>query len=431
MHFRRIIATCSALTTFHAVATPVRFTKSNNVSVPLSCPTKPLSNQTWIEEDVDGFLAEASQHYTQYDSNNIQALAAYLGAPNFFCGVNEWCNAGQPCFPVQLPGWYALMGIQGWNNYVNNLNLAMTYTVAILGMRLSEMVHQLWPKAKDNVTGMKMAMAWMNGVLNAIPITALFGAVPAGVANALVGNNIIMGGMIMAPASDGEFVRWTAIGEQLAKKLDDYKKAISQYSRNIIDAPINDPKWGINTVLQGGNYLVRNKNFTQDDIENWMYKTVSINAMGMLLQAQNVYIIRTLNLTDCDANKYYYKSAFYCHQQPNGLWTRYRLQKKGSDDPVPEHQLATKLQEVYGLTKEDIFLGPATCFETHDYEQLVNPWETVSSSGVIFDAMQPCNFNLNICTMDAADKDLYGPTDFEYYENKSDWWCEQQGITWV
>ncbi|KAL3293023.1 hypothetical protein RB213_014522 [Colletotrichum asianum] len=441
MRYQHIIATCVALLMSETVATPVPVS-NNDISLPrptildtrqATCEAKALSNQTWIEEDVDGFLANASQHYIQYPDNNIQALGAYLGAPNFFCGVNEWCNAGQPCSPVQLPGWYALMGIQGWNNYVNNLNLAVTYTAAILGMRLSKMVTELWPKPKDNVTGWKMAIAWMNGILNAFPTTAVFGAVQGGIASAVQGNNIIVSGMMVAPSADKEFVRWTAIGDQMGQKLDEYKKSISQYAQNIIDAPINDTKWGINTVLHGGNYLVRDKNFTQDDVENWMYKTVSINAMGLILQAQNVFIFRVYNMTECDPNDYYkdYRSAFYCQQQPNGLWTKYRLQKMGSDDFVPEHRLASKLQDVYGLTKEDIFLGPTTCFDTHDYEQLTNPWEEVSPNGVLFDAMQPCNFNLNVCTVDNAEKDLYGKSEFDYYKNEGDWWCELQGITWV
>ncbi|KAK2051373.1 hypothetical protein LY76DRAFT_621211 [Colletotrichum caudatum] len=395
----------------------------------LSCPTKELSNKTWIDENVDGFLAVASQNYIQYPDNNIQALGTYLGAPNFFCGVNEYCNAGQPCLPAQLPGWYALMGIQQWNAYVNNLNLALTYTVAILSMKLPHMVDVLWPKPKDTVTSVKMTMAWINGVINAFPITASFGALAGSAGSIIQGNNIIMGGMMIPPAADGQYVKWSSIADQMSTKLDEYKGAIGQYAQNVINAPINETKWGINSVLQGGNYLTRSKNFTQDDIEQWMWKTVSVNAMGLILQAQNVYIIRTFNLSSCDLG--YDKSAWYCQQQPNKLWTRYRLTKMGSSDSVAEHYIASQLLETYNMTKEAIFLGPTSCFDTHNYENLYNPWDTVSPSGVLLDPLAPCNFNINVCNIDAAEDDLYGPTFYTEVKNKSDWWCELQGMTWA
>ncbi|KZL85756.1 hypothetical protein CI238_10891 [Colletotrichum incanum] len=440
MRCRHVVAICFALKIAKTVATPVPV-QNGDISLPQPtildtrqtvCEAKALSSETWVEEGVDAFLADASQHYFEYTSNNIQALGAYLGAPNFFCGVNEWCNAGQPCSPVQLPGWYALMGIQGWNNYVNNLNLALTYTAAILGLRLSKLVADLWPKPKDNITKAKMGLAWMNGIINAFPTTAVFGAVPGGIASAVQGNNIIVSGMLLPPSVDTQFLRWTAVGDQLGEELDEYKKAINNYAQTIIDAPINDTKWGINTVLHGGSYLVRNSNFTQDDVESWMYTTVRTNAIGLILQAQNIFIFRVYNLTGCDLNDHYegYRSAFHCQQQPNGLWTKYRLQKKGKDDYVPEHDIATKLQNTYGLTKEDIFLGPSNCFDTHDYEQLHNPWESVSPEGVLLDAKQPCNLNLNVCTIDAAENDHYGKARYEFYDNDTDQWCKKQGVEW-
>ncbi|KAK1955774.1 hypothetical protein LY78DRAFT_593397 [Colletotrichum sublineola] len=411
---------------------------STNITTPppqptLSCPTKEFSSKTWIEEDVDGFLAVASQRYIQYPENNIQALGAYLGAPNFFCGVNEFCNAGQPCLPAQLPGWYALMAVQQWNTYVNNLNLAVTYTVSILSMKLPHLIDNLWPKVKDDVTTVKKVLAWINGIINAFPISAALGPLAGNLGAVIQGNNIIQSSMMQPPPADQQYVKWSNMADQLATVLDGYKGAIGQYAQNIINAPINDTKWGVNSVLHGGKYLMRTKNFTQDDVENWMYRTVSINAMGLILQAQNIYIIRTYNLSSCNLGKYF-QSAFYCQQQPNSLWTRYRLTKMGSLDTVPEHSISTTLQDTYNLTKEDIFLGPTKCFDSHNYEQLYDPWETeggVSPSGGLFDPLTPCNFNVNVCTLDAAEGDLYGPIEYTELDNKSDWYCELQGVKWT
>jgi hypothetical protein len=71
-----------------------------------SCPAKPLEPQTWTDLKIDDFLTSAAKNYIRTLTNNIQSLAASFGAPNFFCGLDKFCNAGQPCLPIQLLAWY-------------------------------------------------------------------------------------------------------------------------------------------------------------------------------------------------------------------------------------------------------------------------------------------------------------------------------------
>ncbi|KZL83071.1 hypothetical protein CI238_09311 [Colletotrichum incanum] len=432
MRFQSLLVACVLVVFCHVEAAPLSSGITDPGAVTIldprdrNCEPGELSNRTWIEQNVDAFLANASQHYTEYPYDNIQALGAYLGAPNFFCGVNTWCNAGQPCSPVTLPGWYALMAIQGWNNYVNNLNLAVTYTATILSLKLAKVVDDLWPAQKDNVTPMKQFLAWVNGILNAFPTTAVFGAVAGGIASATQGGNIIASGMMVPPSAGDQFLRWGDLSSQMGSKIDEYKKAIGTYAKNVIDAPISDSQWGINKVLSGGAFLTRDKNITQDDFDSWMYQTVSINAMALLMQAQNVYIIRTFNKTDCEDKS----EAILCELQPSNKWTEWRFQRRESEDDVPENRLAKKLIQTYGLRKEEILKGPTDCFDSHDYEQLTNPWETVSEKGVGLDPIQLCNFNVNVCNFDEAEGNEYGPTD-EYMPGYTDWMCELQGITWT
>jgi len=70
-----------------------------------SCPSETLNQDTWINAGVDAFLVEAAKNYTRTDVNNIQSLADSWGSPNFFCGIDKFCNAGQPCLPITLPAW--------------------------------------------------------------------------------------------------------------------------------------------------------------------------------------------------------------------------------------------------------------------------------------------------------------------------------------
>ena len=71
-----------------------------------SCASEALDPATWTNLKIDDFLVEAAKYYTRTKTNNVQSLANSFGAPNFFCGLDNFCNAGQPCLPIKLPAWY-------------------------------------------------------------------------------------------------------------------------------------------------------------------------------------------------------------------------------------------------------------------------------------------------------------------------------------
>lgn len=70
-----------------------------------SCPSDELSPKTWTDLNIDGVLTDAAGNYTKTTTNNVQSLADFFGAPNFFCGLDNFCNAGQPCLPIKVPAW--------------------------------------------------------------------------------------------------------------------------------------------------------------------------------------------------------------------------------------------------------------------------------------------------------------------------------------
>jgi hypothetical protein len=76
-----------------------------------SCAADPLEQKTWTGLKIDEFLTSAAKTYPRTKSNNVQSLAASFGAPNFFCGLDKPCNAGQPCLPVTLPAWYVFVEV--------------------------------------------------------------------------------------------------------------------------------------------------------------------------------------------------------------------------------------------------------------------------------------------------------------------------------
>ncbi|KAK2029096.1 hypothetical protein LX32DRAFT_639377 [Colletotrichum zoysiae] len=318
------------------------------------------------------------------------------------------------------------MAIQGWNEYVNNLNAAIMYTASILGLKLGKVVDDLWPKKKDNVTPMKMTMAWINGIINAFPVTATFGKYAGMLGANVQGFNIITGGMMFPPSVGEQYVHWSQIGDQVGSLVGEYKKAIGAYAKSVLDAPIADPQWGINRMLSGGRFLARSNNFTQDDFDGWMYQSIEVNAIGLILQAQNVYVIRTFNMTGCHDSL----DGVMCEAQPNGAWTQWRLHVKDADDYMPENDRAAKLYRSYGFNKERLLKGPSDCFDASDYVQLTNPWDAATERSAELDPWMLCNFNLNVCNFDASE-DNHDTGDVEnYVPAHTDRMCERQGIVW-
>jgi hypothetical protein len=91
--------------TGHTLASPVALPQGTGAGAD-SCAADPLEQKTWTDLKIDEFLATAAKTYPRTKSNNVQSLAASFGAPNYFCGLEQSCNAGQPCLPIQLPAWY-------------------------------------------------------------------------------------------------------------------------------------------------------------------------------------------------------------------------------------------------------------------------------------------------------------------------------------
>lgn len=99
-----LVLTAVGITTTATVASPVPFPQGTGTGAD-SCPSDELTPKTWTDLKIDEVLTDAAKNYTKTTTNNVQSLADFFGAPNFFCGLDNFCNAGQPCLPVQVPAW--------------------------------------------------------------------------------------------------------------------------------------------------------------------------------------------------------------------------------------------------------------------------------------------------------------------------------------
>ncbi|KAH8587981.1 hypothetical protein B0O99DRAFT_583756 [Bisporella sp. PMI_857] len=356
-----------------ATANPIAFPQGST-----SCPSEALSEATWTKLDLNGFLAAAAPNLT---TNNVQGFAASLGAPNFFCGLDQFCNAGQPCLPVTLPAWYGLVAIQNYNSYMNSLNTAVSFAAAIMSLEIPAVVADFWPQPEDNVTPFKEVLSMVTLGLSAVPFTGAL----AKVSTVAKGVSSFLTQQMKPPQEPNLFVKWSDVGVSIATAVKDYQSTVSNSLRNTLDAEINDPTSGINSILASGGFLGVAQNFTQADMQSKVADSMKLRSIALLLQGQKAYVYRAT--TDfCGNGDQPPKLCTSATNAPNNF------QLRMGDDSIDD--IASTMITKYGISKETFLQGPSDCFDESGVQSF-------TPDILPIDATAKCIFNLPVCTFNA------------------------------
>ncbi|KAH9224453.1 hypothetical protein DL95DRAFT_439618 [Leptodontidium sp. 2 PMI_412] len=357
------------------VATAIPLTARQSTGAD-SCPFEPLNETTWVNLDMDKFMTDAAKNLT---TSNVQGFASSLGAPNFFCGLDQFCNAGQPCLPVDVPAWYGLIAIQNYNNYMNSLNTAITFASSIMSLDMPAIIKDLWPAADDSTTSAKELTSIISLGLSVIPFTGTLSTV-AGVAK---GVNSFVGTQLQPATAPDLFVKWSDLASSISTAVQAYQSAVSKSLDDTINAGLDDSKTGVNLMLSGGGFLGVSHNFTQTDMQSEITDNLKLRSMALALQGLKAYIYRATG--DCfNANNDPYK---FCATINGTKWEYFLMV---GDDFAQD--VGTKLLG-YGLKPEVFLQGPADCLDKYGV-QLFTPAMLTSNE---------CVFNLPVCTPGSTD----------------------------
>jgi hypothetical protein len=150
----------------------------------------------------------------------------------------------------------------------------------------------------------------------------------------------------------------------------------------------------VDEIIKGGGFLGVNQNFTQTDIQDVVINAITMNALGLALQAQKIFIFRNTVVETCNAEP----SGTVCAQNSDGTFTVTLLARADGDGNADDQSaLSDILQSKYGMTKEQIIRGPTECFDANNKQQLTNPFD---QGGLPADPKAPCVFNLLVCSVD-------------------------------
>ncbi|KAF4341200.1 hypothetical protein FBEOM_4858 [Fusarium beomiforme] len=355
-----------------------------------SCDTEPLSQQTWTSLDIDKFLKDWTPNATATPTNNVQALADSFGAPNFFCGLDQFCNAGQPCVPVEPPAWYALLAIQNWNNYMNSMNTAITFSSNIISLKLPEIVSDLYPSPKDDVTPMQLVTRAITSTMGLIPFAGGLDVVKDTFTTTV---NYVL--TVVKPPTTDKFLQWSNVASSLGGVIQDYQAAVSDSIKKIIDTPVADAG-GIYEQLQGGRFLGISQNFTQSALQKQMIDSFTLYSIGLALQAQKIFVLRMTNIQ----RKHDDTSASYALDSGDGTFTEYSLMQAGdNDNAMVMLDIGDKLSNKYSLPKERWLSDVVKCWEGNDKKQLADGF----GDFLPIDPATPCLLNMNVCDLRAVE----------------------------
>ncbi|KAK2629132.1 hypothetical protein QTJ16_002235 [Diplocarpon rosae] len=356
-----------------ALATPVPAGTGTGAD---SCESEPLTADTWKKLEMDRWLEQwGANNLTAAATNNVQALADSFDAPNFFCGLDNFCNAGQPCVPVDLPAWYALVAIQNWNSYMNSVNTVITFGSNILSLILPEIVKDFY-QPPDYSTPLQAAWTIFSTIAGAVPTVG---------SKVRAQNDKIV--KLITPPQKGEnlFLQWSNIASSLGEVVKQWQAAISESFEATLNAEVNSEK-GINSVLLGGDFLGVAHNFTQDDIQAAVIDSLKLYIVSLILQSDKVYVYRGPLLdVPCRASRI----DEFCHEG------RQYLLVKGGDG---QNEIAETLINKYGMTPERLFVSTVSCFEKNGRKQLATGY----NGFIPLDSNDECLFHLQVCLDDKA-----------------------------
>ncbi|CAG8952499.1 hypothetical protein HYFRA_00001246 [Hymenoscyphus fraxineus] len=382
----------------HVFANPIALPAPDPRMGASSCTIEPLIPDTWEKLHMDEWLKNyvVSLGNITHEEINIQAFSESLGAPNFFCGIDRFCFAGQPCIPVKLPAWYALAAIQTWNNYMNSIYTAISYSSTIIMKVLPRVVQDLYNDPRDGVTRIQELAILLNMIVAIIPVTGRRGAIND-FSNSGLGGFVRR--IISTPAPADEFVTWSDLSIIIATMAQDYERFILQTFQDVINTPIGAPG-GVNSILSGGGFLGLSPRITADDFEydtklqRNIFEAVTLYSITLALRAQHIFLQVTYSekskAKNChDLNKI--GAAGMCVEREGG-WTGYVLLQSEDGELTPPKKVAEKLIGDYGLTKERIFLDTVKCYVDNGRKQVPDPFVHT----VVVNATTPCIFYMEV-----------------------------------
>lgn len=275
---------------------------------------------------------------------------------------------------------------------MNSMNTAIGFASSILSLKLPEIVQDVYPNPKDNITPLKTMASIFGSVLSVVPFTGAVSTVSTTIQSGLR----FVNGRLKPPAATDRFLAWSDVASSMADVVKDYQAVVSNAMTAIINAEVDDANNGINGIISGGGFLGVSQNFTQTDLQSAVIDSITMNALGLALQAQKMFVTRFFNSKTCNDDN---ENTLCVKNDGSDTSTQWSLLRRSGDaNAGSQIDTAKTLMGKYGMTKLEFLKGPTDCFDNNSKKQLTNPFD----GGLPLDAKAACVFNLLVCDIDTS-----------------------------
>ncbi|PLW12695.1 hypothetical protein PCANC_14437 [Puccinia coronata f. sp. avenae] len=270
----------------------------NQLQLQSTCDPLPFTQETWKNRNIDKYISE----YPGGHNLTVNEYAAKVGAKNFRCGISQWCNAGQMCYPAKGLDWYVLFAIQEWRERVNDLYAAVGFTMSLMLASLFGITLALFPQP-DNLRIFSQKVHFAMGAAVASMVVLLLPAVLAFIGmfeifikwvTALVMIPATLAGLVSAAkrykeAPKEAFGLASEINYHITSYQEQAQESLRNQTKTRLNAPISSPE-GMAGALLGGSYLDPTQFRSIDQIEDELKNITLAASVGRILKSLNAFV---------------------------------------------------------------------------------------------------------------------------------------------
>lgn len=376
----------------------------NQIQLQSACDPLPFTRQTWNKLNLDKYLAD----YPGGQNLTVDEYASHLGVKNFRCGVSEWCNAGQMCFPVKGLDFYVLFAIQEWNERINSLHVAIGFTMSLVQATLLSIISALFPQPNNlrifsQKTHFALGAACAGLVVGLLSLVPAFFGMPSRIITWIAALTLIPS--IGVGVASG-LTRYKDVPMDAFSLASDLIYQITHYQRQVQDALRNQTHAllhkgisaadGIATILSGGAFLDPAQFRSVENIESQLKNITVGMSISQVLKSMNAFI--TVGSDPCNQNG------------KNGAWsgndvlsfcnsngTMFNIvtvnpKKSKVHNHIPN---AGSLASQFGITTEYLTSSAIQCQEKRKSMGIVNANSTLTT--IEKDESATCVIDLPVC----------------------------------
>lgn len=259
-----------------------------------SCVKRPLSQRLWQDLDLDAYL----QNYTGGKTLSVVAFANQVNMTNFACGIGQYCDAGELCSSAQAPAWYVLVGIQNWNELMNDIYKSIAFAVGTVQEQAPSLVSDLSPPL--SVFPIKVATI-INIIAASVSVVPGFLLPGTGIWYYLVLQGALyttfseIGFYCSAvrPPPDvvSGYTKWTHYAWMLSLLQDRGQEAVANSTLRTLQKGISTEE-GIYGALKNGTFLQPQATPSLVPLERSLEQIIKVQLLAAILRSHNVYITR-------------------------------------------------------------------------------------------------------------------------------------------